>query len=181
MYFFNKKEIETTSLEQAYLALLNNDLDSALNLFCQNDSSRSHWGIALVKALKEETDSQPSYFEIRNFYEIDLDFLIKNEKFNYIETLLNRSNLWIGINQEIYKYVARVLFENNLDKLAIEYLEMSKNILYNDPEMHFMFAKYFLNIKEFEKSKSHIKECLKIVPDYYPARKILEIVSKHLV
>ena len=58
---------------------------------------------------------------------------------------------------------------------------MSKNILYNDPEMHFMFAKYFLNIKEFEKSKSHIKECLKIVPDYYPARKILEIVSKHLV
>lgn len=181
MYFFDKKEIKTISVEQAYLAILKNDLDLALNMFFEKDCSRSRWGIVLVKTLKGENDVVPTYFEIRNFYEIDLDFFIKNKKFDYVDLLLNISSYWIEINQEIYKYIARVLFENKIDTLAVEYLEKSKNILYNDPEMHFMFAKYFLNIKEYENSYYHIKECLKVVPDYYPARKIFESASKHLV
>ena len=181
MYFFNKNEIRTLSVEQAYFAILNNDLDLALKRFSEIDSSRSRWGIALVNALKRNIDFYPTYFEIRNFYEIDLDFLIKNEKFEYIDILLDISNTWIGINQEIYKYIARVLFENNIEDLGIEYLEKSKNTFYNDPEMHFMFAKYFLKTKEYSKSNLHIKECLKIVPDYFPAKKINEIVSKYLV
>ena len=39
---------------------------------------------------------------------------------------------------------AIVLYENKLYKAAREYLDKSKKIFYNDPELHFIYAKYYL-------------------------------------
>ena len=76
------------------------------------------------------------------------------------------------MNQETYKYVARVMYENKLYNVSRRYLEKSKNILYNDPELHFIFANYYLNFNEYNEAEYHINECLKILPDYYPAKLI---------
>ena len=35
-----------------------------------------------------------------------------------------------------------------------------------------MYAKYFINTHEYSYANYHIDECLKILPDYYPAKKI---------
>ena len=86
----------------------------------------------------------------------------------------------ININQESYKYVARVMFENRLYKVAKEYLEKSKNIFYNDPELHFLFAKYYLKMREYESADYHLNECLKIQPDYYPALSFKKELSRYL-
>lgn len=183
MYFFNQNIIESDSnkLKQAYIAILNNDLDIAYNLFAEEDSSRSRWGMALIEILKSNIIHFPTYFEIRNFFEIDLDFLIKNKKIDYVETLLGASELLININQEVFKYAARVLFENYYPEIGFNYLKKSKDILYKDPEMHFMLAKYYINKEDYTTALSYINECLKFVPDYFPAQKIKKIILKHLV
>ena len=165
--------IKPNSLEHAYLAVLKDDLSAAEKIFMNIDSPRAKWGKALVSIIKGYMQEFPTYFQIRNFLEIDLEFLIKNEKIEYVEQLLGALEYLAGINQQVYKFAARVMFENNLYSVALSYMEKSKEIYYNDPELHFMFARFFLNVNNYIEAERYIHECRKLMPDYYPA-KLLE-------
>lgn len=183
MFFFTKNfeiNFKPRSVEHAYFAILNNDLLTAQALFESLDSPRARWGKALTDILLGYIEKYPTYFEIRNFLEIDLDFLIKNEKIEYVELLLGSIELLSDINQETYKYVGRVMFENRLYKAAREFFEKSKNIFYNDPELHFLFAKYYLKTRDYEKADFYLDECLNIIPDYYPAKILQKEISRYL-
>lgn len=183
MFFFSKNDeynFKSGSIEHAYLALLENDLETASKVFSSLDSPRAKWGKALVDILSGYIEVYPTYFEIRNFLEIDLDFLLKNEKIDYVELVLGSLELLSDINQETYKYVARVMLENRLYKAAREYLEKSKDIFYNDPELHFLFAKYYLTTRDYENADFHLDECLNILPDYYPAKCLQKEISRYL-
>ena len=162
-------KIIPNSLEHAYLCLLNNDLSSAKAIFSKIDNPRGNWGTILVSVLDGYMDIFPTYFQIRNFLEIDLDFLLKNEKLDYIEQLLGALDIYADINQESYKFAARVMFENNLLSAAFNYMKKSKDIYYNDAELHFMLMRYYLKVHDFEQAYFHANECLQLIPDYYPA------------
>ena len=73
-------EIKPNSLEHAYLAIVNDDLESAKIVFASLDSPRAKWGVIFVSILEGFMQELPTFFQIRNFMEIDLDFLIKNKK-----------------------------------------------------------------------------------------------------
>ena len=183
MFLFDKdseQTFKTRSIEHAYICILNNDLTSAQAIFESIDSPRARWGIAFIDILRGFLEHYPTYFEIRNFLEIDLDFLIKNEKLEYVEQLLGSLEYLVDVNQEIYKYVARVMYENKLYKASKEYLEKSKKVLYKDPELHFMLAKYYLDFKEYKEANFYIDECLKILPDYFPALQLKNIIEEKL-
>lgn len=162
-------KIIPNSLEHAYLCLLNNDLSSAKVIFSNIDNPRGIWGTILVSILEGYMEIFPTYFQIRNFLEIDLDFLLKNEKLDYIEQLLGALDIFADINQESYKFAARVMFENNLLSAAFNYMQKSKDIYYNDAELHFMLMRYYLKVHDFEQAYFHANECLQLIPDYYPA------------
>ncbi len=162
-------KIVPNSLEHAYLCLLNNDLSSAKAIFSKIDNPRGIWGTILVSILEGYMEIFPTYFQIRNFLEIDLDFLLKNEKLDYIEQLLGALDIFADINQETYKFAARVMFENNLLSAAFNYMQKSKDIYYNDAELHFMLMRYYIKVHDFEQAYFHVKECLLLIPDYYPA------------
>lgn len=166
---FNSIKIRPSSIEHAYLAILNNDLDTALEIFSGIDSPRAIWGKVLVSILKGYLKSYPTYFQIRNFLEIDLDFLLKNEKIDYVEFILGALDELVQINQETYKFAARVMFENKLYQGAFNYMQKSKLIYYNDAELHFMLSKYYFNVHDYEEAEFYINECLHLIPDYYPA------------
>ena len=161
--------IRPNSIEHAYLAILNDDLRLAEEIFSSNDSPRARWGEILAAVLSGYVDIYPTYFQIRNFLEIDLDFLLKNEKLDYVEQLLGALEFFSGINQETYKFAARVMYENNLLSAAYNYMLKSKEIYYNDAELQFMLARYFLRVHDIEEAYFYINECLKLIPDYYPA------------
>lgn len=183
MFFFSKNEeynFSAGGVEHAYLLILNDDLEAARVIFKSVDSPRARWGVALIDILSGYVENYPTYFEIRNFLEIDLDFLLKNEKINYVELVLGALDMLVDINQEVYKYVARVMFENKLYKAAREYLEKSKNIFYNDPELHFMLAKYYIKTREYDKADFYLDECLNTLPDYYPAKCLQKEISRYL-
>ena len=185
MFFFSdnsdNEAFKPGSLEHAYLAILNDDLLSAGKVFSSLSSPRARWGKALVDILSGYIEEYPSYFEIRNFLEIDLDFLLKNEKIDYVEQFLGGVDLLADINNETYKYVARVMHENKLYKVCKEYLDKSKNLFYNDPELHFIYAKYYLNFGNYSDAEYHIDECIKILPDYYPAKVLKREIQAQLM
>ena len=182
LFFFNNNaseiKVKPNSLEHAYLAIINKDLESAKIIFSRTDSPRAKWGKILVSILNGYMKEYPTYFQIRNFFEIDLDFLINNNLIDYVEQCLGALDVLSKINQEIYKYTARVMYENKLYKAALKYMEKSKQIFYNDPELHFMLAKYYFGINNFSDSYFYITECLKLLPDYYPANTLKEKIEQ---
>jgi len=184
MFFFDadceNNCFKAMSVEHAYLAVLDENLLAARAVFEALDSPRAQWGKALTGILNGFMDIYPTYFDIRNFFEIDLDFLIKNEKYNYVELLLSSLKILSKINQEVYKYTARVMYENKLYNASLEYMEKSKEIFYNDPELHFMLAKYYFNLNQYSEADYYISECLKILPSYHPAITLKSSIAKQL-
>lgn len=172
-FFFNKDfsefVITPNSLCHAYLDILNDDLDTAEVIFSKLDSPRSKWGKTLVSILKGFMTEVPTYFGIRNFLEIDLEFLLKNNKIGYVEQCLGALDILSKINQETFKFAARVMLVNKLYTSAVKYMDRSKEIYYNDPELHFMYAKYFMDINKKADAYFYINECLNMLPSYYPA------------
>ena len=108
------------------MSVLNDDLDTAYSVFSHIDSPRGIWGCSFVSVLKGYMSKFPTYFGIRNFFEIDLDFLLKNNKIDYVEQCLGALELFSTINQETYKFAARVMLENKLFTSALKYLDKSK-------------------------------------------------------
>lgn len=171
-------EIQAGSVEHAYLAILNNDLFAAQKIFALTDSPRSKWGKSLVSILEGYLDTFPTFFQIRNFLEIDLDFLLKNEKINYVEQVLGALEILAEINQETYKFAARVMYENKLYSTSLKYMEKSKKIHYGDAELHFMLSKYYMHVHDYALALYYIDECLKLLPDYYPAILLKEKIEE---
>ena len=184
-FFFYKDcseiHIKPDSIEHGYLLILNNDLHKAKEIFTQIDSPRAKWGYILCSILSGYLEKYPTFFQLRNFLEIDLDFLIKNEKIEYIEQFLGALDLLATINMETYKFTARVMFENNLYSLSLNYMEKSKKLHYKDPELHFMLAKYYLKMHEYKQANYYINECAKILPDYYPIQLLKNEIEENLI
>ena len=162
-------EIKPDTVEHAYLLLLQNELEPARKIFQIIDSPRARWGEVLVTILNGILTKFPTYFQIRNFYEIDLDFLLKNEKLDYVEQMLGALEIFTSVNKEVYKYAARVMYENKLYSAALKYMNKSKQIYYNDAELHFMLAKYYFRVNDLDNADFYINECLNLIPNYYPA------------
>lgn len=172
-------KIVPNSIEHAYLAVLNSDLVSAKKIFSKIDNPRGIWGTILVSILDGYMEIFPTYFQIRNFLEIDLDLLLKNEKLDYVEQLLGALDIFAEINQEVYKFTARVMFENNLLSAAFKYMQKSKDIYYNDAELHFMLMRYYLKVHDFEQAYLEVNECLQLIPNYYPALVMKEKIEEN--
>ena len=84
----------------------------------KNSSSYVNWLLELIKYLNNDDTCYPTYMQIRNFYEQDLDMFFQYQRNEYINQLLKGNDFWECFNKEIYKYTARVLYNHNLTALA---------------------------------------------------------------
>lgn len=166
-------------LENAYCELLNDNLNEAKKQFLliQNNDIRAHWGLILISLIEGDVREYPSYFEIRNFLEIDLNILMKYLKGDYIEKIVRYSDFLYTINPEVYKFVGRVFYNNGFEDLAMYFLNKAKNYFYNDPELHYLLAYINFEKKDYITTKKHAQDCLRILPNYYPAKKMLENID----
>lgn len=167
-------------LEYGYSLLINDDINGALKVFktYENDDVRAKWAVFLVSMINGCIDEYPTYLELRDFLEIDLNILIHYYKGDYVEKIVRYSDFMFSINPEIYKFIGRVFYNNDLLEQAIFFLNRAKNYFYNDPELHCMLAEIYYNNKEYEKAQECVKDCLDILPEYYPALKIKKILSQ---
>ena len=169
------------NLEYGYSLLLLHETDAAFKVFeslSENDI-RADWAKKIIPVLtKKEFEELPTFLQVRNFLEIDLDILIQSQNFDYAINLINKSEDFYEICRESFKFIGRVLYYNNYHDLALKFFLESKNRFYRDPELHYLLALLYLDNKEKEKGENEIKACLRIIPEYTPAKKILKELEK---
>lgn len=170
--FFKQNEYV---LEYAYCQLCLGDAESAKSEFKKIASTdfRADWGLKLIQFIQGYVEIAPSYFQIRNFLEIDLNLLIQAGQAGFVENIINGADIFYSINPESYKFIARVMLNNDFINVALYYLNQAKDKFYYDPEMHFMLANCYVKTGDLLQAKESLKLCLSILPGYFPARTLL--------
>ncbi len=167
-------------LEQAYTELLQDNLEKAGELFesILELDIRAHWGLIMLAFIKGDLNDCPSYFEIRNFLEIDLNILINYYKGDYVEKIIRYADYMFTINPEVHKFIGRVFWNNDLKEQALFFLHRAKSYFYHDPELHFLLAVTYLDINDTGSAIRALEDCLEVLPDYFPAKNLLNKLKK---
>ncbi len=166
-------------LEQGYCELLKGHLSSAKRLFSQisNHNPRAHWALRMIQFIDGYVTFLPTYFEVRNFLEVDVNLLLKAGKLDWVEGIINGDDLLFAVNGESYKFIARVLMYNNFQDIAKIYLDKGIEKSYSDPELHIILADYYLFKKDKESAIKSLNNCLSVLPEYFPAKNKLAEIS----
>jgi len=171
--FFKQNDF---ALEYGYCRLLSGDAEGAKSSFLKiaKQDFRADWGRKLVQFIQGYVSNVPSYFQIRNFLEIDLNLLIRAGQAQFVENIINGADLFYSINPESYKFIARAMYNNDFAEVALYYLQKAKDKFYYDPEMHFMLANCYAKQGDILRAKESARNCLNILPAYFPAKKLLD-------
>lgn len=162
-------------LEYAYCRLLQGDYIQAKNEFkkIKNKDLRADWALKLIQFIEHSVIDIPSYFQLRNFLEIDLNLLIRASLPDFVDDILAGADLFYSINPESYKFISRVMTNNNFSEIALFYLLKAKDKFYYDPEMHYMLANCYIKNNDKKSAIEALNNCLCILPQYLPAKKML--------
>lgn len=131
------------------------------------------WAKALSGYLDKKQTRIPTFFQIRNFYECDLDTLMSLKFLKYSENLINSIQYFADINPEVYKFTGRVLLNHGYLDLAEKFLQAGKDVVFDDTELHFLFAELRMAQNQRPAAIKSLETVLEISPTYYPARKLL--------
>ena len=174
--FFIKKGY---TLELGYSALIQEDLEKAKEIFKTiNDTDiRANWALFMISLIEGDVKFYPTYFELRNFLEIDLNILIHYFKGDYVEKIIRYADFLFTINPEVHKFIGRVLYNNGYEEQAMFFLDRAKNYFYTDPELHFLLADIYYKKRDYEKAKKSLQDCLNILPKYFPAANLMKKIA----
>ncbi len=174
-FFVNKGYI----LENAYYFLINENLEEAKKNFqlIKEQDIRANWALFMISLIEGDVRDYPTYFQLRNFLEIDLNILIHYFKGEYAEKIIRYCDFMYTINPEVYKFIGRCLYNNNLEEQAMFFLEKAKNYFWNDPELHYLLAFIYYNKKDFVNARKALNNCLQILPKYFPAVDMLSKIA----
>ena len=161
-------------LEYAYSLLLSGRQDESAEIFGTILSVRADWALKLIKIIQGSSKYLPSFFQIRNFLEIDVNLLLRSGQAEYVSKLADNAELFQNINQESYKFFGRVLLKNNQFDISEFFLEKALNVCYNDPELHFLRMELYYVTGDIVNTHKSLNACLAVSPDYYPAQKIMQ-------
>ena len=166
-------------LENAYFELLSDRIEKAKSLFSaiKENDIRAHWACFMISMIEENIKEYPSYFEIRNFLEIDLNILLTFFKGEYTEKIIRYADFMFTINPEVHKFIGRVFYNNGYFDEGMFFLERAKNYFYHDPELHYLLAYISYKNNEFKKAEKSLNDCLYILPEYYPAKHLLKKIK----
>ena len=167
------------AIEYGYTKLLQEKLSEAENIFANNKEYdiRAKWALFMISLIKGQIREYATYLELRDFLEIDLNILIHYGKGDYVEKIIRYSDFMYTINPEVYKFIGRVFYNNDLKEQAMFFLKQAKNYFYNDPELHYLLSYIYYSSKDFVKAEQAAKDCLYILPKYFPALNMLKTLQ----
>lgn len=169
-------EITNNSQFMAYCYLIKGEYPKAKTILLRikNYSSFTKWLLFLTNFINGDLSIAPTFLQIRNFYEQDLERFIRTKQYKTVNKIIAQNVYLERFNREIYKYTARVFLNNNLNNNAENFLKKSLDICYKDPETHFLLGEIYSQkkdkinaIKEFEKANA-------IFGEYIPAKNRLK-------
>lgn len=156
-------------LEYGYSLMLKGKLEGAANILSSINSIRADWAIKLIPIMQGYLGELPTYFQVRNFLEIDITLLFKAGMPDYVEYILGAAETFYDINRESYKFFARALLKNGYLNAAKAFLDKSLDVCWRDPELHYLFVEYYMINNDGKNAKKALDNCLEVSPDYFPA------------
>ena len=54
---------------------------------------------------------------------------------------------------------------------------LAKDYFYQDPELHYILSEYFFNNNDYSEAKKYAQSCLDILPEYFPAKKMMRKIN----
>ena len=161
-------------LEYGYTYLLDGNLDKAYEILSTLTSPRAEWASYIIPFLQGWHGTLPTFFQIRNFLEIDISLFLKYNQADYVQKLIDIADFMQDINTETYKFLARVLFKNVYMEAAKIFMDKSANYYYKDVELHYLYVEFYLSHNDRENALKALRTCLRINSEYYPAVKMYE-------
>lgn len=163
-------------LENAYCELLFDNINKAKILFdaIKDYDIRAHWASFMISMINSDIREYPSYFEIRNFLEIDLNILLHYFKGDYVQSIIGYSDFLFTINPEVHKFIGRVFYNNDYPEQCMFFLEKAKSYFYHDPELHYLLAYIYYKNGDYKRAEKALNECVYILPGYFPAVNLME-------
>lgn len=164
-------EFHRDKLEQAYCEIIFDNLKGARKIFeeLEDKDIRAHWGLVMLDFIKGTVSRYPTYFELRNFLEIDINLLIMYCKGDYVEKIVRYADFMFTINPEVYKFIGRVFLNNGMKIQAMFFLKRAKDRFYQDPELHYIMAEVYYYDEDFDLCKKALTTCIEVLPNYAPA------------
>ncbi len=161
-------------LETAYCEIFLGHLYKAKKIILglKKDSPAEEWICSFLQMIEADLTDMPTYLQIRNFFEIDLNNLFLGGEKEWIENVINHVPILASVNPEIYKLSARVLKNNQQFDLAEKFLKKSLDICFNDSETHFLLAQIYLDEGLIDIAKKHLNYACEN-GGYAPAEKLL--------
>ena len=189
-----QKELQKGNIKQAYLIydkihslagcgycnfLLGNLTEAEIQLnLIKGSSPFVNWLISLISTIKEyDNDDFPTYMQLKCFYEQDLDMLLNCKNNELAQKIINKNPYFECFNREIYKYSARVLLNHGDTVTSEQLLYKSLDILYKDPETHYLLGEVYLKKSEKERAKEAFINANKVAGKYLPALKMINDLS----
>lgn len=164
---------------QAYCYFLSGNLNQAkilLNLI-KDSYSAVKWLICLISIIEDKKLEPTTYFQIRNFYEQDLEMLFLYNRQDFIKKVIEKNSYLENYNKEIYKYSARVLKNNKQNENALKLLKKSLDIFYKDPETHYLLGEIYEELKDYDSAKKEYIKANEATGEYLPAKNKLKNLS----
>ncbi len=171
--FFKENDYQ---LEYGYCKMLKGDVNEARKIFTpiRDRDMRADWAYLFIQFMNNYIQFMPSYLQIRNFLEIDIALLLKAGLSQAVENVINACDIFYEINQESYKFISRVMLNYDYPSIAKIFMDRGVQKCYNDPELHFLYGNYHLKNNNKILAKHEFEVSLEVLPDYYPAKMMLE-------
>jgi len=135
------------------------------------------WGLSLLSFLNGDRLKYPLYFQIRSFLEQDINMFYQIGKSEYVNKLIEHADVFVRINPEAYKFFGRVLYHNQKYEAAWEFLKLSLDVCFKDPETHFLIAGLYVLKNEIAQARKSLKTAIDVSGGYYPAEIMLQQIK----
>lgn len=167
--------------ECGYCKFISGNLSEAKSILSpiKEKYPNANWVLFLINLVQDKVSNiYPTYFQIRNFYEQDIEMLFKLGQHEIIEKIIGKISCFEVFNKEIYKYTARVLYNNNYNSQAEKFLKKSLEIYYKDPETHYLLGELYLKENKKYLAKQEFIKADEVNQGYIPAvAKLKEIIN----
>ncbi len=168
--------------EAGVSALLLNETDIARAFFekTEQDDMAASFALSILNLIENKRFKVPSFFQIRAFWEIYINFFIESGHFDWAQRVIDNYPIFQKINFEVPKFTARVLFANNFYKAVHTFCAAGKETCFYDAEVHYIDASLYIIEKNYEQAEKCIKDCLSFAPEYFPIIKLKKEVEEKI-
>lgn len=158
--------------QQGFCKLLMGDKAAARQIwYSAEDNPAIAWGKTLLGILEQRLEAIPSFLQVRNFAEMTLHYFFKSNQKDFAYKLVSSKEFLADCNLESYKYIARVLMENDFEDLAFDYLKKAIEEIPSDAEAYFQLGELYLWRKEPKLALECFRKILEYNPYHVPAKK----------